>query len=101
MRKLAVEAEVANRKITKMEVVRGHPMAGQMGTLLPPMDPLETEGWPANGWIRSLSVPKKVVGRVTPELGTCEHCYEFPLPEAATDSSHLKSPPSIKPSTYL
>jgi hypothetical protein len=89
-RKLAVEAEVANRKITKMEVVRGHPMAGQMGTLLPPIAPLENEGGLTNGWIRSLSVPKKAVRRVSPELSTCEHYYEFPLPEAATDSSHLK-----------
>jgi len=72
MRKLAVEAEVAHKKITKMGVARGQPMPGQMDTLLPPMDLLENEGGVSKAWIRSLSVPKKVVGRVTQELSSCE-----------------------------
>jgi hypothetical protein len=87
------------KKITKMEGVRGHPMAGQMGTLLPPMDSLENEGGVAKVWIRGLSVPKKAVGSVTQKLSICEHHYEFPLPEAATDSSNLKLPPSVEPYT--
>jgi hypothetical protein len=87
-RKFVMKAEVANNKVAEMETVRGCLMAGLMGTLLLPMDPLETEGGAAKLWIRSFRVPKKDVGRVTQNLSTCKHYHGFPLPEAATDSSH-------------
>jgi hypothetical protein len=83
------------KKITKMEVMRGHQMARHMSTILPPITPLENEGLVAKVWIRGLSVPKKAVGSVTQELSTCKPHYEFLLSEVATDTGHLKLPPPV------